>query len=204
MIDIKVGELLFYPLHGVGILEEEVTLWVENQQRHYYKLYFSELKMNILVPQESAEQLGVRPLSSLSILETSHIHFFNKFSKLPVLVSDRRKLLDSKLKSGEIFNLTEVIRDLVCASKYELKLTSHDKYSLKRACDLCINELMYVAKLPLEKAKSNVKKSIDLRLNGKKSDFTSLVREISLQNLKNSRKQTRLEYVESITGRSMN
>ncbi|NUU74328.1 CarD family transcriptional regulator [Paenibacillus xylanilyticus] len=187
MIDIKVGGYLFYPLHGVGRIEEEVSLLLENQQRDYYKLYFRELKMDVLIPQESAEQLGIRPLSSLAILEKSHFHFFTKFSKLPILVSERRQLLNAKLKSGEIFNLAEVIRDLVCAPKYELKLTSHDKDSLQRACDLVINELMYVAKLPIDKAIDNLKKSIDLRLRGKKSDFTSLVREISLQNLKSSR-----------------
>lgn len=40
MNEIKVGELLYYPLHGVGRIEEEVTLLLENQQRDYYKLYF--------------------------------------------------------------------------------------------------------------------------------------------------------------------
>lgn len=187
MIDIKVGELLYYPLHGVGRIEEEVTLLLENQQRNYYKLYFRELKMDVLVPQESAAQFGIRPLSTLAILEKSHFHFFTKFSKLPILVSERRQLLDAKLKSGEIFNLAEVIRDLVCAPKYELKLTSHDKNSLQRASHLLINELMYVAKLSSDEASNNLEKSIDLRLKGKKRDFNSLVREISLQNLKSSR-----------------
>jgi len=52
---------------------------------------------------------------------------------------------------------------------------------------LLINELMYVAKLSSDEASNNLEKSIDLRLKGKKRDFNSLVREISLQNLKSSR-----------------
>ncbi|WP_161487889.1 hypothetical protein [Paenibacillus glacialis] len=47
MNEIKAGGLLFYPLHGVGVLEEELTLLIQEGQKEYYKLYFEELKMNV-------------------------------------------------------------------------------------------------------------------------------------------------------------
>ncbi|MBT2765047.1 CarD family transcriptional regulator [Paenibacillus sp. ISL-20] len=143
MNELKVGELLFYPMHGVGLLEEKVALSLEGQTKNYYKLYFNELALNVLVPLESAKQLGVRALSSLEEMEHSHIHFFSKFRKLPVLTSERKNLLDTKLRSGKLLNLTEVIRDLICASKYELKLTAHDKSSLQIASNM-VNKRTYV------------------------------------------------------------
>lgn len=179
MNEFKMGQLLFYPLHGVGLLEDK--------QDYYYKLKFKELQMHIFIPQASAESLGLRTLCSLEVLQKAHLHFFDKFSKLPHLTSERKKQFNNKLRSGEIFHATEVIRDLVCAPKYELKLTIQDKQVLQKACDMVISELMYVANIPRDHAYNNVQRSIELRLKGTKNDFSSLVREICREHLKSAR-----------------
>ncbi|NUU74335.1 CarD family transcriptional regulator [Paenibacillus xylanilyticus] len=167
MNGIKTGELVFYPLHGVGLLEEKVTLPYEDKQKDYFKVYFEELKMNIFIPEDSAEQQGVRPLSTPETLERSKTLFFERFRELPELASDRKKILTQKLRSGDILNVTEVIRDLVCAPKYDLRLSSQDKLLLEAACNLLKNELMHVLSISSEQAADSLKKTINLRLKHK-------------------------------------
>ncbi|OAB42494.1 CarD family transcriptional regulator [Paenibacillus glacialis] len=167
MNGIKAGEMVFYPLHGVGLLEEKVTRLYEDKEKDYFKVYFEELKMDIFIPEDSAEQQGIRPLTSQDMLEQSQIHFFEKFCELPLLAFERKKLLDLKLKTGDIFCVTEVIRDLVCAPQYELKLGFQDKLLLEAACKLLKNELMYVLDLSDEKASDILKEMMKKRLKYK-------------------------------------
>lgn len=163
----KTGEMVFYPLHGVGLLKEKVTNLYEDKPKDYFKVYFEELKMDILIPEDSAEQQGVRPLTSPEMLEKSQFHFFERSCELPALASDRKKLLDQKLKSGDIFNITEVIRDLVCAPQYDLKLGSKDKQLLEAACKLLKDELMYVLNMSSEQASESLKQNMKSRLKYK-------------------------------------
>ncbi|MBT2765053.1 CarD family transcriptional regulator [Paenibacillus sp. ISL-20] len=159
-MEINKGDLVFYPLHGVGLLKDRVTRLYEDKEKVYFKVYFEEIKMDIYIPENSAEQQGIRPLTSPEVLEESKSRFFEKFSKLPLLASERKKLLEKKLKSGDIFNITEIIRDLVCAPQYELKLGSQDKSILEAACRLLKNELRYALNISDDKASESLKKSI--------------------------------------------
>ncbi|UNK19379.1 hypothetical protein MNQ98_04925 [Paenibacillus sp. N3/727] len=167
MNGIKTGELVFYPLYGVGLLEEKVTLPHEDEKKDYFKVYFEELKMNIFIPEDSAEHQGVRPLSSPETLERSKALFFGRFCELPELASDRKKILFQKLKSGDILNVSEVIRDLVCAPKYDLRLNSQDKQLLDTACNMLKIELMHVLSISSERAADSLKQTMKLRLKGK-------------------------------------
>ncbi|WP_336765938.1 CarD family transcriptional regulator [Paenibacillus sp. USHLN196] len=167
MNGVKTGEMVFYPFHGVGLLKEKVTRPCEDKQKNYLKVYFHELKMEIFIPVDSAEQKGIRALTSRETLEKSKKHFFKKYNKLPLLASERKKSLDRKLKSGEVLNIIEVIRDLVCASQYDLRLGFQDKQLLEVASNLLKDELMHVLNLSSEEVSEILKRTIKSRSKNK-------------------------------------
>lgn len=160
MNGIKAGELVFYPLHGVGLLQEEVKCLYEEKEIVYFKVHFEKNKLDILIPADSAYRYGIRPLTSPKMLERSVCNFFNIYKKLPVSSSYRKKTLDKKLRSGKILCVIEIIRDLVCAPKYGLKLGFQDKSMLEAARNLLVGELMYVLNLTIEEASDTVNKMI--------------------------------------------
>lgn len=160
MKGIKTGDLVYYPLHGVGVLLEKATRLYENQEKAYFNFFFEEIKMNIFIPEDTLKEKGIRALASPEMLKHSQNHFFEKFSKLPNLPSKRRKLLLRKLEKGDILNVTEVIRDLVCSYQYNLKLGSKDKMLLAKACSLMKSELIHSLEISEEKASEILRENI--------------------------------------------
>lgn len=59
----QIGDLVCYPMHGVGVVEaiEEQTILGETAQ--YYRLRFTLGRMTAMVPVKNAEQVGLRTLA---------------------------------------------------------------------------------------------------------------------------------------------
>ena len=59
----QIGDLVCYPMHGVGVVEaiEEHTILGDTAQ--YYRLRFTIVRMTAMVPVLNAEQVGLRSLA---------------------------------------------------------------------------------------------------------------------------------------------
>ena len=58
-----VGDLVCYPMHGVGVIEAIQEQQVLGETAHYYVLRFMTGKMTAMVPVKNAEAVGLRELS---------------------------------------------------------------------------------------------------------------------------------------------
>ena len=109
----QVGELVCYPMHGVGHVEaiEEQTVLGETSK--YYLLRFIMGRMTAMVPVSSANQVGLRPLASTSECEEILAFLSNDTFEAE---SDNwnqryRENLD-KLKAGNISDVASVVKCL--------------------------------------------------------------------------------------------
>ncbi|WP_342424002.1 CarD family transcriptional regulator [Paenibacillus sp. FSL E2-0178] len=160
----KPGEPVFYPLNGVGIFDSEVKRIFMDDTKAYYKVYFPLQKMTMFIPKDKEQKKGIRPLSTLEYLHETRKMFFEEFSRLPVMTSERHIILQERIESGDVTDVVTIIRDLICSPKYNLRLNGHDKYMLTTACDMLAHELMYAADISMKEAQVLIKKDIDLRL----------------------------------------
>ncbi len=109
----QVGELVCYPMHGVGHVEaiEEHTVLGETSK--YYLLRFIMGRMTAMVPVASADQVGLRPLADISECEEILLFLSNDTYDFE---SDNwnqryRENLD-KLKAGNISDVASVVKCL--------------------------------------------------------------------------------------------
>ena len=58
----QIGDLVCYPMHGVGVVEAIEEQSVLGEQTQYYMLRFVMGRMTAMVPVASAEAVGLRPL----------------------------------------------------------------------------------------------------------------------------------------------
>jgi len=159
-LSFKVGDKAVYPSQGivevVGLEKREI----HNKIQHFYVLCLAESGLRILVPVNKAEQVGLRPVSGtdevaevLAILREKDIpldrHTWNR----------RYRGFMDKIKSGSIFEVAEVLRDLHRLKRMK-PLSFGERRMMDTAKDLIVQELS-VAQLT---ARENVESTLALAL----------------------------------------
>ena len=108
----SVGDLVCYPMHGVGTVESIVTQTVLGKTAEYYSLRFISGKMTALIPVASAEAVGLRPL----IGEEECADVISYMGKPGDRGSDnwnqRYRENMEKMRSGSIYDVADVVKCL--------------------------------------------------------------------------------------------
>ncbi|CAL7963015.1 CarD family transcriptional regulator [Alphaproteobacteria bacterium] len=108
----SVGDNVVYPTHGVGqIIAEEIQV-IAGTGISLYVILFSKDKMTLRVPKSKAVKTGLRHLSSESELQRA-MRVLKSKAKFPKgMWSKRAQEYDSKINSGQVDLIAEVLRDL--------------------------------------------------------------------------------------------
>jgi len=108
----NIGDRVVYPSHGVGVITAEESQQIGGQTINVFVISLSKDNMTLRVPVKRAEAVGLRPLS--------HKDYLNKvFSTLSArartskgMWSRRAQEYETKINSGDIISIAEVVRDL--------------------------------------------------------------------------------------------
>lgn len=110
----QIGDLVCYPMHGVGVVEaiEKQTILGETAQ--YYRLRFTIGRMTAMVPVDKSEQVGLRALADVKTCEE-----VVDFLRTDVCSEESdnwnqryRDNLD-KLRGGDIMTVADVVKCLM-------------------------------------------------------------------------------------------
>lgn len=146
-MNFKIGDLAVYPYHGVGIIEAIETRKVSSNEETFYVLRIVGNGMVLLVPTESAEQIGLREV--VSHTEASRIFKILKNRKVNIKLDQswnrRQKEYNEKLRTGSAFEIAEVLRDLEHLRRKK-DLSFGEKRMLGTARNLLIRELSVAMK----------------------------------------------------------
>ena len=108
----KVGEYAVYPSHGVGKIVEIEKTAILGQDLSCYLMCFEKEKLNIKIPTNSAEKIGLRHLVTKSQMDEVFSILRSGVKKLKGMWSRRAQEYETKINSGDIMLLAEVLRDL--------------------------------------------------------------------------------------------
>lgn len=108
----KVNEYAVYPAHGVGKIVEIQTTKIMNQDYSCYLIFFEKEKLTIKVPIANSQRIGLRRIVSKSQMEEVLGILRSGIKKLKGMWSRRAQEYETKINSGDIFMLAEVLRDL--------------------------------------------------------------------------------------------
>lgn len=141
----KVGDQIFYPFHGVGYIEAIEVKEVLGKSIVYYIVNIPQTRMQIMIPVDKEENFGIRKLVEPSVLEEilENLHMGNTD---PLMYQNQKYCTDlntKKMRSGNIFKETEIIRDLTRKNLLG-KLGKEDTKMLEDARHMFISELMQV------------------------------------------------------------
>jgi CarD family transcriptional regulator len=108
----KIGDFAIYPSHGVGKVLEIQDGEVGGQKFSLMTMNFEKEKLNIKIPVAQIEKIGIRPLASKEQMSEVFAILKSGVKKLKGMWSRRAQEYESKINSGDIKLLAEVLRDL--------------------------------------------------------------------------------------------
>lgn len=156
----EVGDKVFYPLHGAGIIESMEEKEILGEKRLYYIIKLPYREMQIMIPKEKIAHLNIRPLVEPSIMDDVLSRLSEGETETIANPNHRYRSNMNKLKSGDIYEGSQVIRDLTRMSK-ERTLGTDDRALLDQARQLLVSELSLVNDIEQEDAMEMLAKVIE-------------------------------------------
>ncbi|MHB1653570.1 MAG: CarD family transcriptional regulator [Desulfitobacteriaceae bacterium] len=137
----QVGDKVVYPMHGAGIIEAIEEREVLGQTRQYYVMHLPVGNMKVLVPLNNVDSLGLREVISLSEVQ-SVLNVLKDENIVSTLAWNRRYRANlEKIRSGNILDVAEVVRNLSKRDR-EKGLSTGEKKMYENACQILISELV--------------------------------------------------------------
>lgn len=136
----KVGEKVVYPNHGIGTIEQISSKHIQGMDSPFYHLRLSSTNSVVLVPINNAQQVGLRCPIERSDCEKLWKLLSDNFSDPPTDWKDRFKDFSDKMRTGDIFSVAEILKNLTYLSQLK-PLSFREKRMLERARFLVVSEL---------------------------------------------------------------
>ncbi len=146
-----IGEKVVYPVHGAGIIEAIEQKEVLGELRRYYVLRLSVGELNVMVPVDTVEKIGMRPVSSDDTLLQVKSILLGEVSPWEENWNRRYRENMDKIKSGDIYPLAEVVRNLMVRDMIR-GLSAGEKKMLDTARKILLSEIVLARNIPAEEA----------------------------------------------------
>jgi CarD family transcriptional regulator len=139
----EIGDKIVYPMHGAGVVEAVEEKEILGEKQRYYIIKMPIGSMRVMVPVKKASGLGIRLVVDAHTLENVLLLLHNEESDKLVPWNQRYRLNMEKMKTGNIQDSAEVVRDLMRRNEEKILNTS-EKRMLDSARQILISELVLV------------------------------------------------------------
>jgi CarD family transcriptional regulator len=147
------GDLVVYPNHGAGHVAGVEEKTVLGEERRYYVVYIADGGLTLNIPADG--ETGLRPCAGEEGVAGALNILRGDAQSMPANWNHRLKHNQEKLRSGEISQVAEVVRDLSIFGG-EHGLSTGERTLLAKARRILISEVALVRDLPVGEAEALV------------------------------------------------
>jgi CarD family transcriptional regulator, regulator of rRNA transcription len=141
-IEFELGDHVVYPHHGAGKVLKKEDMEVMGECREYLTIKILHNDMTVKVPTENAGIAGLRRVIDEETVKKVLDVLQDEVSDMPKNWNRRFKHNRDKIKTGDIYELSEVVRNLALRES-EKGLSTGEKQMFTRAKKILASELMY-------------------------------------------------------------
>ena len=165
----NVGDKIVYPMHGAGTIDAIENKNILGEEQSYYV---------IKVPTEKAEQIGVR--SVINKEEASKVIAVLEHNETEMSQNWNKRYRDNmdKMKSGDVYEVADVVRNLAFKQKEKGSLSTGEKKMFSNAKQILISELVLAEHASAEE----VEQLIDNKINVSFDEYKLPHEETNLNN----------------------
>ena len=155
----EIGSKIVHPMHGAGIIRKIEEKKILGEIKQYYILELPSGDMNVMIPVESEESVGIRTivdksvaLAAIEILKLESTHMDPNWNRR------HRENMD-KLKTGDILKVAEVVRNLMRVNRVK-SLSAGEAKTLANARQILISEIILSCDISEEEAVKIVEEAV--------------------------------------------
>ena len=156
----NIGDKIVYPMHGAGTIDAIEEKDILGEKHNYYIIKMPG-EVKVMVPTEKAEEVGVRNIINkeeaakvMSVLGENETEMSQNWNK-------RYRDNMDKMKSGDIYEVADVVRNLSFKQK-EKGLSTGEKKMLNNAKQILVSELVLAEHAPQEEVEQLVENRINI------------------------------------------
>ena len=154
-IDFAVGDNVVYPHHGAGQVIKKEEKDILGEKRQYLTIKILHNDMTVMVPCENAGKAGLRRVIDEETVKKVLAVLSDDVSEMPKNWNRRFKHNRDKIKTGDIYELAEVVRNLAIREQ-DKGLSTGEKQMFTRAKKILASELMYALEMGEEQAEEHL------------------------------------------------
>lgn len=147
----KPGDRVVYPHHGAAVIEKKEKRKAFGTEREYFVLRMAHGDMTLAVPVDNVDDVGMRwPISGDDVDDLFDV-LKKRDVREPANWSRRFKNHQEKLKSGDVYQVAEVVRNLAARNR-DAALSAAERTMYERARVNLISEISPALKVSAEDA----------------------------------------------------
>ncbi|MER3395673.1 MAG: CarD family transcriptional regulator [Acidimicrobiia bacterium] len=155
----KIGDKVVYPHHGAAVIQKRERRVLDGKRRSYLVLRLASSDLTLMVPEDKTEDIGIRQVISKEDVKKVFKVFKQPDNSPSTNWSRRYKANIEKLKSGDVFEVAEVVRNLAIRDK-ERGLSTGERRMFSRAKEILVSELCFALNCDPEQAERELEKHL--------------------------------------------
>lgn len=140
-VTFNIGDKVVYPMHGAGIIEAIEEREVLGKKHKYYIMKLPIGEMKVMIPMDNVEEIGLRQVIGGEDVEKVFHILRGEQTSMSQNWNRRYRANLEKIKSGDIFEVAEVVRNLAIRDR-EKGLSTGERKMLENARQILISELV--------------------------------------------------------------
>lgn len=159
-VNFKPNQFVVYPSHGVGKVTSIEKETIAEMEIELYVVAFDQEKMILRVPTNKSAASGMRPLSNENVLKDSFTTLKGRARIKRTMWSRRAQEYDSKINSGDLILVAEVVRDLH-RTDAQPEQSYSERQLYERALDRMAREVAAIKKQDLDAAMTAILETLN-------------------------------------------
>ena len=156
----KIGDKVVYPMHGAGIIEQIEEKEILGEKRKYYVMRMPIGDMKVMIPVDNIEEIGIREIINDEDMGKVLTILRGDKTKMPQNWNRRYRMNMEKIKSGDIFEIASVVRNLMLRDA-EKTLSTGERKMLNNAKQMLVSEIVLVSDTDQEETEKLIDEAIN-------------------------------------------
>lgn len=137
----NIGDKIVYPMHGAGIIESIEEREILGERKSYYVMRMPIGDMKVMIPINNVEGIGIRDVIGYQDADEVFNSFSRKCNEQSTNWNKRYRENMVKIKSGNVFEVADVVKSLILREKSK-GLSTGERKMLNSAKQILISELV--------------------------------------------------------------
>jgi CarD family transcriptional regulator len=148
-------------MHGAGIIEDIEKIEILGEKRKYFVMRMPIGNMKVMVPVDSIEEVGIRQIADKEDMEKVVKILRGNKSAMSQNWNRRYRANMDRIKSGDIFEIAAVVRNLMILDN-EKGLSTGERKMLNSAKQMLVSEMVLVCDMDVDETEKLIAESVEV------------------------------------------